>query len=151
MSIAENFKRPRYIEAIALIVIGIIMVVQQFYQSNKDADQDAKLAAAVAANTALTTCLAEVVQDITTTTSVRSEAAEARDEAELKKEAAMYVVMNGRVIEGQNQNDMILNAAREWKTQYKEWVFRSRQLDEARESNPPPNYRDFCPKVVVEK
>ena len=151
MTTPERLKRRQMVEGALLVIIGIIMIIQQTVQSNKDEEQDRATEVAVNQNAALTKCLAEVVQVLTESNSIRSDAAQARDDAELAKEAAMSVVIRGRVTQGINRNNEILQAAREWQNQYMRWVKESNDLNAARDANPPPEFSDFCPRVAPEK
>lgn len=115
-----------------------------FYTSRTNAKQDN---AAVARNTQLTSCLSRLAVQITTNTAMRSEAAERRDESLLASKRALRELIRLRVIEQVSDSAQVRQVANQYMVQTQKFIEASEDLEKARAANPPPEFKDYCPKV----
>lgn len=116
-----------------------------FYTSRTNTQQDNET---VARNTVLTQCLSRLAVQITTNTALRSEAAERRDESLLASKRALRELIRLRVIEQVSDSPQVRQVAEQYMVQTQRFIEASLELEKARSENPPPEFKDFCPKVA---
>lgn len=135
------------IQVVPLLCAAAIIIASGsvFYTSRTNATQDNET---VSRNTVLTQCLSRLAVQITTNTALRSEAAEARDESLLASKRALRELIRLRVIEQVDNSEQVRQVAEQYMVQTQRFIEASEELDKARAENPPPEFKDYCPKVA---
>lgn len=131
----------------AWLLLVVMVIGNILYGNVQNSRQDEDTAALVDRNTVLTECLSRLAVQITTSTALRSEASERRDESLVGSKKALRELIRLRVLDPNPDPAAERQAAEQYLAQTQRFIEASGQLDEARRLNPPPEFKDFCPKV----
>lgn len=158
MTPLDRAKCVQYLQAGALIVIGIIMVIQQQYWQHRetvndahDAKQDKMMAQQVARNTSLIGCVARLTVQITESTAERSAIAGRRDAAEGLKDDALALLVQDRVINQIATSDDVQKYGADFLFYHRLKKMEDKNLATERRDNPTPEFHDYCPKIAGAK
>jgi hypothetical protein len=96
----------------------------------------------------LTNCLSSWVEESAKTSTMRSEASEKRDKAQVERDAALRILVDRRSKQGLPFDDaQVQKAADDYATADDEYIKASKELQASRNNNPIPQFKDYCKKA----